>query len=110
MSSSNSGKVRWIALNEAEKERVLRIRNAQIARNSRQIKRIESKKGKLEEELKLNEKRIQDLQKVIHDSSSKNRKSGQRAPKSTSTNKSSAGSSRSQHTDEKRPAWFGEPF
>lgn len=117
MSSSNQGTVRWIDLSEEEKKDVLRIRNAESARKSRQKKRKEE--GDIEKVFKSNEKRINDLEKVLHDLSSEIKSSKSTTSKSTKGASSSSSSSApkasksskvSRKQSEKRPDWFGEPF
>lgn len=117
MYSSNQGQVRWIDLSEEEKKEVLRIRNAESARKSRQKKRQED--GDIEEVFKSNEKRIKDLEKVLHDLSSEIKSSKTASSKSTKDASSSSSSSApkpskssklARKQSEKRPDWFGEPF
>lgn len=62
--SSSSG-IRWIDLTEEQKRDVIRIRNAESARRSRQNKR--EKESKLESEWEDNERRIENLEKMVDD-------------------------------------------
>lgn len=129
MSSQNSN-IRWIDLSEDQKKQVLRMRNAESARKSRQKKRTEEDRiDKLHDS---NENRLHSLERVVDelmvDASRRSSRKSEHASKSSkgssassaatraSSSSSSAGSSKShgrggngKHPDG-RPEWFGDAF
>lgn len=109
MSSKNKSSIRWIDLTEEEKKQVLRIRNADSARRSRQKK--QDNQSAIEKVCEENEKRINHLEKVIRQLSDEIEEKSSSSKRTTSSKgRPRNSSSSSTYPDGKRPDWFGDPF
>lgn len=60
---SSSSQIRWIDLSEEQKRAVIRMRNTESARRSRQNRR--EKEAEMQQKWNENEKKIQDLEKLV---------------------------------------------
>ena len=112
------GQIRWIDLSEEQKKEVRRMRNAESARKHRLKKKMRGPSKDLEDEYMDNERRIDELEKMVSSMNSTLKSGGSRKaglsgssrPGSCSSTSSSAVSRRPSQYREERPEWFGEPF
>lgn len=87
--SSKKESIRWIDLSDEQKRQIIRMRNAESARRSRQ--RRKNQNDQIEQEYEKNERKIVELEKMVEDLSSrlgKDRPSSSTAPSNTTPSSS----------------------
>lgn len=116
--------IKWIDLTDDQKKQVLRIRNADSARRSRQKKK--QHRDEVERAYEENERRIEHMERVVDELSAELRQSSLKKanPRSRRTDSSALARTQSCYAPgpsssrsrpgppafNERPGWFGEPF
>ena len=105
--------VRWIDLTAEQKKQVLRIRNTESARRSRERKR--QQRDQIERAYEENEKKIDELESLVQSLSAElqsgsNSRNGRLPSSTTSASKYGSACSSASTVNDHHPDWFGEPF
>lgn len=116
--------IKWIDLTPEQKKQVIRIRNAESARRSRQKKRED--RDRMERTCEENDRRIEEMERVVNELTAELKQSRTKKPNPKPARPDSSSLTRTQScytpgpsstreragppSGHERPKWFGEPF